>query len=200
MTVKIYVEGGGDSNALRRECRRGFSEFFRKSGLEGRMPGIVACGSRENAFDDFRTAIQRTDGSLFVILLVDSEEGVVPSDGPWEHVLKQDGWTRPDPAADDSLHFMVQCMEAWFVADKDSLKVYYGDEFNSQRLPRNPDVEAVAKADLYTALHNATRRCAKGKYGKGRDSFRILETVDPDTVAAASPYARRLLDTLRAKL
>ena len=134
------------------------------------------------------------------MLLVDSERGIVPSDRPWEHVLEQDGWTRPLTVGDDSLHFMVQCMEAWFVADKDSLKMYYGHGFNSGRLPGNPEVEAVTKADLYTALRNATRQCAKGQYAKGRDSFRILATVDPETVAEASPYARRLLDILRVRL
>ena len=134
------------------------------------------------------------------MLLVDSEEGVAPSDGPWAHVLKRDGWTRPDTAADDSLHFMVQCMEAWFVADKDALRVYFGHEFNLRRLPGRREVEAIAKADLYAALHNATRQCAKGRYAKGRDSFRILATVDPETVAEASPHAKRLLDMLRAKL
>ena len=36
MSVKIYVEGGGDVRALKRECRHGFAEFFRRAGLEGR--------------------------------------------------------------------------------------------------------------------------------------------------------------------
>ena len=62
------MEGGGDSTALKRECRSGFREFFRRSGLEGRIPGIVACGSRENASEEFRTAIRRTDGSLSFFL------------------------------------------------------------------------------------------------------------------------------------
>lgn len=56
MSVKVYVEGGGDSSALKRKCREGFREFFRKIGLQGRMPRIVACGPRNNAYDDFCTA------------------------------------------------------------------------------------------------------------------------------------------------
>lgn len=43
--MKIYVEGGGDSKELKTRCRRGFSNFFEKAGLKGRMPRVVACGS-----------------------------------------------------------------------------------------------------------------------------------------------------------
>lgn len=45
MSVKVYVEGGGDHNkALQTQWRKGFSEFFLRAGLEGRMPAVVACG------------------------------------------------------------------------------------------------------------------------------------------------------------
>ena len=62
MNVKIYVEGGGDTRALRTLCRRGFSEFFAKVGLRGRMPRIVASGGRRQAFDDgLKAATRRCD-------------------------------------------------------------------------------------------------------------------------------------------
>lgn len=197
MRVKIYVEGGG--GARQRECRQGFSEFFRRAGFAGRMPAIVACGSRNDAFDDFRTAVRGADGGRFIMLLVDSEDPVSESDGPWLHVSKRDGWTRPTQATDESLCLMVQCMESWFIADRDCLKAFYGPGFNARRLPRRPEVESIAKADVHGGLDMATRECTKGKYGqsKGRHSFRILATLDPDKVAAASPHAKRMLDILR---
>ena len=64
---------------------------------------------------------------------------------------------------------------------------------------RRGDVENIAKADLYKGLANATRHCTKGRYGKGRHSFGILARVDPHKIIAASPHAKRLIDTLRAK-
>ncbi len=163
------------------------------------MPKVIACGSRDNAFDDFRTAVRNAGVDQFIMLLVDSEEGVATSDSPWQHVSTRDRWTRPARASAESLCLMVQCMEAWFVADKDSLKAYYGQGFDLRRLPRRPEVERIPKADLYAALDRATRNCTKGKYkrGKGRHSFSILATVDPSKVAAASPHARQLLQTLQ---
>lgn len=56
-TVKLFVEGGGDSNSLRTECRAAFSAFLQKAGLSGYMPRIVASGSRRAAFDDYCTSI-----------------------------------------------------------------------------------------------------------------------------------------------
>jgi hypothetical protein len=66
VTVKVYVEGGGDHNkALQTRCRRGFSEFLRKSGLVGRMPRIVACGWRRQAYQSFRTEFREKIGRLW---------------------------------------------------------------------------------------------------------------------------------------
>ena len=58
VTVTVYVEGGGNDRTFNAECRKGFRLFFEKSGFKGRMPGIVACGSREDAYDRFRTAVE----------------------------------------------------------------------------------------------------------------------------------------------
>jgi len=74
--VKIYVEGGGDTRDLKTQCRQGFSEFFRKAGLEGHMPRIVAGGSRGRAFADFCTALKQAREGDFIVLLVDSEAAV----------------------------------------------------------------------------------------------------------------------------
>ena len=91
MNVKIYVEGGGDHNkALQTHCCRGFSEFFRKAGLEGRMPRVVACGGRRRAYDRFRTSHENAGKDDLPIPLVDSEAPVTEAD-PWEHVRLRAG-------------------------------------------------------------------------------------------------------------
>lgn len=199
MKVRIYVEGGGSGRDLRTRCRRGFSAFFEKASLAGRMPRIVACGSRETAFDKFRIAFGARKAGEFVVLLVDSEAPVADGTGPWEHLARRDGWNRPGEATDEHAHLMVECMEAWFLADADGLAGHFGRDFNRNALPRRGEVEQVAKDDLRKGLRNATRRCAKGEYGKGRHSFAVLERTDPAKVLAASPHAERLIDTLREK-
>ena len=91
MNVKVYVEGGGSQNkALDTQCRRGFTEFFRKTGLQSRMPAVVACGGRHNAFESFRKSHENSGLNVHAILLVDSEAPVVQPD-PWEHVRLRPG-------------------------------------------------------------------------------------------------------------
>ena len=97
MTVKVYVEGGGDHNkALHTECRRGFPSSSEKPGWK------VVCQ------ESWRAA--EADGVRFLsdahgiagpgnlpILLVDSEAPVVGND-PWVHVKLRpgDGRVRPN--------------------------------------------------------------------------------------------------------
>ena len=97
VNVRLYVEGGGNHNkALETRCRKGFSEFIRKSGMSGRMPRIIACGGRQHAFEDFRTAHEQQDATSVPVLLVDGE-GPVHDSNPWDHVRRQDGWRHHNP-------------------------------------------------------------------------------------------------------
>ena len=114
--------------------------------------------------------------------------------------MNRDTWAAPDGATDDNAHLMVQCMETWFLADRDCLEAFFGRGFNRKALPGHRNIEEIAKADVFEGLKNATRRCQpKGEYGKGSHSFEILSEIDPSKVLAASPHAKRLIDTLQAK-
>ena len=199
MKVKVYVEGGGDGKSLRTRCREGFSSFFAKANLAGRMPRIIACGSRTSAFSKFCTALGSRNAEEFIVLLVDSENPVADGSSSWLHLRKCDGWEKPDEATNENAHLMVQCMEAWFLADKDNLAAYFGHGFNRNALPGRQEIEDVAKDDVLGGLKNATHQCKKGEYGKGRHSFDILERIDPAKVVDASPHASRLVETLQQK-
>ena len=197
MNIKVYVEGGGNGRELRSKCRKGFSSFFDKANLAGRMPRVIACGGRHTTYNKFADALRSASDQVFVVLLVDSEGPVAESTGPWRHLQTRDSWDRPDGATDDNAHLMVQCMEAWFLADKDRLAAFFGRGFNRSALPHNSDIEQVAKTDVLDGLKSATRQCRpKGEYGKGRHSCEILAEVDPAKVLATSKHARRLIETL----
>jgi hypothetical protein len=207
VTVKLFVEGGGDSDELHRECRKGFRLFLEAAGLRGAMPRIVACGSRQSAYDDYCTAIRNDESA---VLLVDSEAPV--ADGsvtdvksieawrPWVHLKARDNWDKPVNADDRDCHLMVELMEAWFLADASSLKAYYKQGFNEKALLAQTDIEAVSKANVISSLEKATRKTLKGTYSKGGHSFEILAGLDPQAVTSKSPWAKRFVELLTRKM
>lgn len=159
------------------------------------MPAVVACGSRNDAYDSFCTAVRRAGPDDFPLLLVDSEAAV--RHGPWEHLKGRDHWDRPQGSEEDQAHLMVQCMEAWFLADRGHLAKFFGQGFAEDALPDHPAVEQISKTTVFRALKMATRNSrTKGEYGKGDHSFEILVGLDPNKVRAAAPHAERLLLTL----
>lgn len=199
MRVKIYVEGGGDSKALKIGCRKGFRELLEKAGFLRRMPVIVACGGRGAAYDDFRTALSSTAPDEYPILLVDSESPVAV--GAWEHLNDRDGWGRPTGADNEQAQLMVQCMEAWFLADRDALKQFFGQDLRENALSDNPDIETIPKDDVLDALAAATRDCGKArKYRKGKRSFELLGRLDAEKLKQELPHFMSLCRVLEAKI
>jgi hypothetical protein len=163
------------------------------------MPRVVACGTRHDAYDLFCTALQQAHPIGFPILLVDSEGPIAAGTSPWEHLKnrEEDNWDRPRAAADEHAHLMVQCMEAWFLADRENLRTFFGQDFKDGALPSRTDIENISKDDLYRGLADATRHCpTKGEYRKGKQSFEILALIRPQMVCEASPFANRLVQTL----
>ncbi|MCI0378320.1 MAG: DUF4276 family protein [Gemmataceae bacterium] len=209
MSVTVFVEGGGDREDLRTECRKGFRLFFERAGLKGRMPTIKARGSRGSAFDGFQTALSIAKSKEFVILLVDSEAPVETDPAtqnqvsPWLHLTRRDGWTKPVSATDDHAHLMVQCMETWFLADPDCLKAYFEPGLKADKLKPHPRLEDVNKSTVFKELADATAALkTKSKYderSKGTHSFEILARLDPAKVRKACPHADRLLKTLGSR-
>lgn len=210
MKVTIYVEGGGETNDLRTQCRKAFSKFFDKAGFKGRMPSIVACGSRNAAFDDFKTALGCAATGEFVVLLVDSEAPVTVDSKTKAfqsrpmHLTSRDGWKMPTGATDENVHLMVQSMETWFLADVQALETYFGSGFKKDKLKVQPVLEAMGKTMLMKQLADATAATkSKSQYHdrtKGEHSFEILAELDPEKVRKACPHAETLLSVLNKKL
>ena len=132
-----------------------------------------------------------------VVLLVDAEGPV--RGGQIAHLSDQDGWIL-DFANGETVHLMVQTMEAWIVADDVALADYYGQGFRMNALPRAANLESVPKRDLARSLHAATRRTTKGTYHKIRHASALLARIRPDRVRERCEGCRRLLDFLTLTL
>ena len=95
---------------------------------------------------------------------------------------------------------MVQCMEAWFLADKDALRRYYGTGFNRSALPGSLRIEEIPKADIFRGLERAAAATTKETYHKTHHGFDILSSLDPSLVQKQSRFADELFIVLLANL
>jgi hypothetical protein len=195
--IRLYIEGGGDGKNTKALIREGFTGFLKalveiayskKIGWK-----IIMCGSRNDAFRDFKTAL-KANPDAFNVLLVDSEAPVI--EPPWKHLKSRDNWD--SPGVDDThCHLMVQTMEAWFIADIDTLKNFYGQGFRENSISKNQDVEKIDKDSLERSLKEATRNTkSKGEYQKIQHASALLKQLNATKVRQASHYCDRLFTTV----
>jgi hypothetical protein len=164
------------------------------------MPATKACGGRGAAYDDFKTALRgaATTGE-YPVLLVDSEAPV--NNAPWQHLHARDGWERPAGAEEDQVQLMVQCMETWCVADRETLREFFGHTFQESALTPLDSLEARTKESVQEALAKATRDCGRQRvYEKGKRSFELLGRLNPVELRKHLPHFVRLCQMLDARL
>ncbi|NJR66006.1 MAG: DUF4276 family protein [Leptolyngbyaceae cyanobacterium CRU_2_3] len=195
--IRIYVEGGGDGKESKATFRQGMSEFLSEIIKLARSQTIgwtlVACGSRNDAFRNFQTAL-RTHPDAFNLLLVDAEDRIT-GNSIWQHLQNRDSWNMTH-INETQCHLMVEVMENWLLADVDALAQFYGQNFNRSAIPTIQNVESISKSNVETALTNATCRTQKGEYRKIQHGAKLLGLVSVPIVRSRAPYCDRLFITL----
>ncbi len=193
--VRLIIEGGGEGRRQSGSFRAAWRNFFQSAGLTINRLNVVRGGSRNQAFDRFLSALRDAEADELPILLVDSEGPVVSGRSAWEHLHVQDGWDRPSGTSDQYAFLMVQTMETWLLADRATLRNYFGAAFRENRLPSQYNLEGVAKETILQSLERATADCNK-QYAKGTVSFEILGRINPDAVSHRCPHAKAMFDFL----
>ena len=205
--VRVYIEG---DSAL----RLAFNTFFNNALGNCQMRKNVrlevnALGGRSDAVKRFNQALEKHEKDVVCILLVDSEgpldEGLKVKDNLQRSLKGNSKLENPfsvsDLAHEDYLYLMVQCMEAWFLADREKLAAYFGQRLDAQLLPKGNNVEAMSVEEVVDGLKRATKGKEPKKehtrmYGKVKDAVALLKVIRPAEVASKSPQCQRLIDKL----
>ena len=187
--IRVYVEGDN-------KLRRGFHEFLKEvrelaDALHIKVRPIP-CGAEP--VRDFCNAL-RSNPDAFNVLLMDNDGHL-----SFESLKKRGDWKPPRKVDESEVHWMVQIMESWFLADLEVLRKFYGPKFDASHLPGHRNVEEAPKADVERGLKEATRGTQKRQYHKTAHAPHLLAKLDPGRVKARAPHCRRLFDTLLAKL
>jgi hypothetical protein len=199
VSAHLYIEGA-ESKEDQVRCREGFRNLIGKLGFAAgkRMPRLSACGGRNSAFDNFKTAHGQRKQGDYIALLVDSEDPVGDAGKTWDHLKSRDNWDKPVGAVDEQVLLMTTCMETWIVADRAALKEHYGHKLHDNALPPLFDLENRDRHDIHDKLAHATRNCSNA-YAKGKRSFEVVGVLNP-TVLSSLPAFARMAQVLTAKL
>lgn len=210
--LAIFVEGGGDSKEQKAEIRRGLDALLGKVKDEARAKKLgwklVPCGGRVATKDAFLNEIKHGSKDTLCVLLVDSEEAVAEPGGDQvanarvrkEHLIRRDKWNELTAIPDETIHLMVQTMEAWIAADDEALTKFYGKDFHANKLPNRQNLEQEPKLELAKKLAAATKDTQKGEYHKINHAGKILLMIAAAKVAGRCQHFRILSDWLLEKI
>jgi hypothetical protein len=185
--LRIYFEGDEG-------LKPGFDRFLKdiKQAARSRRWEFEAIATNGTPAKDYLSAL-KAHRTAWNVLLLDSDGALVRS---LASLLRRKGLQGCDP---NSIFWMVEIMESWFLADTDALQRHYKGGFKTKVVKGNPEVEKIPKADVLSRLENATRRTIAGKYQKNH-AFKLLGLIDPARVRAAAPNCDRMFTTILAKL
>ncbi len=203
--IRIYIEGGKQSKNSNISLREGFSAFFgelKEKAREKRIKfDVVLCGNSAETYKDFLIGVKYHQNS-FVAFLIDSDNEVSEKDTPKSFLQKQEksrNWNFEN-VENEQCHLMVQIMESWFLADVETLKSFYGQNFKHSVIPRQPNVEKIVKLDVESSLDKATNKTSKGKYHKIKHGADLLSKIETAKIRVKAEHCNRLFETINKNL
>ena len=205
MEIKLYVEGGGKgSHKLATiKLQQGFDAFFKSLKNAARAKKIsfkiIPSSNTQTTYEDFLITVKNSPQS-FNLLLVDSDKAIVENETARAFLQNKYKKWNLQMVKDEQCHLMVQIMESWFLADVDALKSFYGKEFKESAIPKNKNVEAIAKDTVEKSLETATAKTQKAEYHKIEHGAKILELINPQKVRQAAPHCERLFRTIKEEI
>ncbi len=182
----------------------GFDSLFRSQKEAARRNSIslkfVPSGGRGETFKTFRNKMDQAGSTQHIVLLVDSE-GPIPAETDTkdeananarvQHLVNRDGWSfrGVEPS---HVHLMVQCMEAWILADLEQMGKFYKKNFRRNALPQLPNMENEAKTSIYSKIVAATKDTQKGEYSDANNAkithaSKLLEMIRPEEISKRCP-------------
>ncbi len=187
--IRIYFEG---DSSLKPGFHRFFKDLLDTARNKKIRLSLIATGAKP--IQDFKIAV-RSHPDAWNIVLLDSDR---PDDSRlFEECAAPHGI---EEARRDSVFWMVQVMETWFIADREALRRYYGKDFQDSAISLNQRVEQIAKSEIYSGLKRATQRTTKGAYHKTHHAPELLAIIDANKVREVAPQCERFFSTVLARL
>lgn len=178
----IFVEGSRKTD--NGDLHYSFNQLLRQANPR-HMPLVVMCNDTAGAIRKFRQEIANPRSKFQQVLLLVDLDGPDATRAAW--LANQD--LLPHQA---SVFFMVQKMEAWFLAQAEVVQAFYNYNL-AHALPRT---QAALVPHPDRVLERCTSGHRKGSYHKTGHGARLLVQLDLKELQADFPDVDRLVKAL----
>jgi hypothetical protein len=171
----LFIEGTTDTS--NGNLREGFNKLLVKK-LEGKMPTISMGDGKKQTIDKFKNSSNSN-----MLCDLDAPEAKIADD------LNENEITEYK----DSVFYMIQEMEAWFISQPEILDNFYNFDI-SKRLTKK---HASLFEEPDKELQRITKDTAKKAYHKVKHGTQLLKLLDIEKLMSDFPEFKRLIDKLK---
>jgi hypothetical protein len=171
----LFIEGTTDTN--NGNLREGFCKLLEKK-VKGKMPTISMGDGKQQTIDKFKNS-----SNSYLLCDLDAPKSEIENDLKKNNIYQNK----------DSVYYMIQEMEAWFISQPEVLDKFYNSSI-SKKLSKKP---ACDFTEPDKELQRITKDTAKGVYHKVRHGAQLLKFLDTDKLITDFPDFKKLIEKLK---
>ncbi len=183
----LFIEGTTDDT--NGDLRKGFRILLEKRFKNTNMPEIKLGNDKKSTIRKFKNSNHEIS---FAMIDLDGKDNL---DKEEVNKLKTNDLKNLEVYdKKESVFFMVQEMEAWFLSQPEVLEEYYNDKKIRAKIPKK-NTELIP--DPSDFLQKITKDTKKGKYHKVKDGVGLLCKLDIDKLIIDFEDVNKLIDKLK---
>ena len=171
----LFIEGTTDTS--NGNLREGFNKLLVKK-LAGKMPTISMGDGKKQTIDKFKNSSNSN-----MLCDLDAPKTKIADD------LKENGISNYE----DSVFFMIQEMEAWFISQPEILDHFYSSEISKRLAKKHASLFEEPDKELKRIMRDTARKA----YHKVYHGAQLLKLLDIDKLMGDFPEFKRLIEKLK---
>ncbi len=171
----LFIEGAKDTS--NGNLREGFNKLLAKK-LEGKMPTISMGDGKKQTIDKFKNSFNSN-----MLCDLDAPETKIADD------LKENEISDYK----NSVFYMIQEMEAWFISQPEILDSFYNFDISKKLAKKHASLFEEPDKELQRITKDTTKKA----YHKVNHGAQLLKLLDIDKLMKDFPEFKRLIEKLK---